>query len=72
MCVCVCVCVCVCPSVCVCVCDSSTGLDNLAHATVTGLPAETLGPADLKEIPEPGEVLPSYTTTSVDFGREVR
>ncbi|XP_040889908.1 extended synaptotagmin-1 isoform X2 [Toxotes jaculatrix] len=47
-----------------------TGLDDLAHATVTGLPAETLGPAELKEIPKPAEVLPPHTSHSKDFGKE--
>uniref|UniRef100_A0A4W6FC62 Extended synaptotagmin-like protein 1b n=1 Tax=Lates calcarifer TaxID=8187 RepID=A0A4W6FC62_LATCA len=65
---CVCVCVCVCVFVFVFVHECSTGLDNLAHATVTGLPAETLGPV---EIPEPAEVLPPHTTPSQDFGKEV-
>ncbi|XP_038551560.1 extended synaptotagmin-1 [Micropterus salmoides] len=44
-----------------------TGLDNLAHATVTGLPADTLKPA---EIPKAGEALPPHTTPSQDFGKE--
>ncbi|XP_022601257.1 extended synaptotagmin-1-like [Seriola dumerili] len=46
------------------------GLDNLAHSTVTGLPAETLGPAEVTEDPEPGELLPPQTTPSRDFGKE--
>lgn len=46
------------------------GLDDLTHATVTGLPAETLGPTELKEIPKAGEVLPPHTKPSQDFGKE--
>ncbi|KAG7215281.1 hypothetical protein INR49_020516 [Caranx melampygus] len=46
------------------------GLDNLAHSTVTGLPAETLGPAEVQEEPEPREVLPPQTTPGQDFGKE--
>ncbi|XP_062271705.1 extended synaptotagmin-1 [Scomber scombrus] len=38
-------------------------VDNLAHATVSGLPAETLQP-------EIGEVLPPHTSPSQDFGTE--
>lgn len=41
---------------------SSISLDHLAQSTVTGLPAETLGPA---------EVLPPQTTPDQDFGSEV-
>ncbi|XP_067443672.1 extended synaptotagmin-1 [Thunnus thynnus] len=40
-----------------------TGVDNLAHATVTGLPAETLKP-------EAGEVLPPHTSPTLHFGTE--
>uniref|UniRef100_UPI0037E780EC extended synaptotagmin-1 isoform X2 n=1 Tax=Semicossyphus pulcher TaxID=241346 RepID=UPI0037E780EC len=47
-----------------------TGLGNLAQATVTGLPADTLGPAEVTEIPKAGEVLPSHTNPSQDFGKE--
>ncbi|XP_051270308.1 extended synaptotagmin-1 isoform X1 [Dicentrarchus labrax] len=47
-----------------------TGLGNLAHATVTGLPADTLGPAEVTEIPKAGEVLPLHATLSRDFGKE--
>lgn len=52
-------------------CECSTGVDNLAHAIVTGLPAETLEPAEVKEIPKAGEVLPPHTSPSQDFGKEV-
>lgn len=38
---------------------------------MTGLPADTLGPAEVQEEPEPGEVLPPQTTPSQDFGKEV-
>ncbi|KAM7401977.1 hypothetical protein PAMP_017254 [Pampus punctatissimus] len=41
-----------------------TGLDSLAHATVTSLPAETLKP-------EAGEVLPPCTSPSQHFGTEI-
>nr|XP_019941983.1 PREDICTED: extended synaptotagmin-1-like [Paralichthys olivaceus] len=40
------------------------GPDSLAFATVTGLPAETLGPA------EPKETHPAHTSPSKDFGEE--
>lgn len=49
----------------------STGLGNLAEATVTGLPAETVGPAEITEIPKAGEALPPHTTPRQDFGKEV-
>ncbi len=48
----------------------SAGLGNLAHATVTGLPADTVGPAQVTET-EAGEVLPPHTSPSQDFGKEV-
>lgn len=51
--------------------ECSAGVDDLAHATVTGRPAKTLGPAELEEIPKAGEVLPSHTTPNLDFGKEV-
>ncbi|XP_044078065.1 extended synaptotagmin-1 [Siniperca chuatsi] len=47
-----------------------TGLGNLAHATVTSLPADTLKPAEVTEIPKAGEVLPPHTTPNQDFGKE--
>lgn len=47
----------------------SSGLDNLAHATVTGLPVDTVGPAEVTEIPK--AVLPPHTDPSQDFGKEV-
>uniref|UniRef100_A0A3B4Z4H5 Extended synaptotagmin-1-like n=1 Tax=Stegastes partitus TaxID=144197 RepID=A0A3B4Z4H5_9TELE len=56
--------------VCVCVCERSTGLDSLVHTTVTGLPTDTLKPAEVTEIPKPREVLPPHTTPSQDFGKE--
>lgn len=49
----------------------STGLGTLAQATVTGLPAETVGPAEVSEIPKAGEVLLPHTTPRQDFGKEV-
>uniref|UniRef100_A0A665X913 Extended synaptotagmin-like protein 1b n=1 Tax=Echeneis naucrates TaxID=173247 RepID=A0A665X913_ECHNA len=55
--------------VCVCVLECSSGLENLVHSTVTGLPAENLRPAD-EEVPEPAEVLPPQTKPSKDFGKE--
>lgn len=47
-----------------------TGPDSLAQATMFGLPAETPRPAELKEIPEPAEVLRPHTSPSTDFGEE--
>ncbi|XP_008305218.1 extended synaptotagmin-1-like isoform X2 [Stegastes partitus] len=47
-----------------------TGLDSLVHTTVTGLPTDTLKPAEVTEIPKPREVLPPHTTPSQDFGKE--
>ncbi|TNN81342.1 Extended synaptotagmin-1 [Liparis tanakae] len=41
-----------------------TGLGNLAQATVTSLPADTLGPAEVTEVLQP------HTTPSQDFGEE--
>lgn len=49
-------------------CWFSSDLSGLAHATVTGLPAETVGPA---EIPQTGEVLPQHTAPGPNFGKEV-
>lgn len=49
----------------------SPGLGNLAHATVTGLPAETVGPAEVTEVPKAGEVLPTHATPCLGFGKEV-
>lgn len=46
----------------------STSLGGLAHATVTGLPAETVGPA---ESTSAAEVLPPHTTLPQGFGKEV-
>ncbi|XP_074532053.1 extended synaptotagmin-1 isoform X2 [Halichoeres trimaculatus] len=50
--------------------SEETGLGSLAGATVTGLPADTLGPAEVTEIPEVGEVLPPHTNPSRDFAKE--
>lgn len=50
------------------VCLFSSNLGDLAHATVTGLPAETVGPA---EVPQAGEVLPQHTAPGLNFGKEV-
>ncbi|XP_029907238.1 extended synaptotagmin-1 isoform X2 [Myripristis murdjan] len=44
-----------------------TAVDNLAHATVTGLPSE---PAELTEELQPGEDLPQHTSPSQDFSSE--
>ncbi|XP_054473264.1 extended synaptotagmin-1 [Anoplopoma fimbria] len=49
---------------------AGTGLGNLVQATVTSLPTDTLGPAEVPETPEAGEVLPPHTTPSQDFGEE--
>ncbi|XP_029286508.1 LOW QUALITY PROTEIN: extended synaptotagmin-1 [Cottoperca gobio] len=43
---------------------AGTGLGNLVHATVTGIPADTLGPAEV------AEDLPAHTSPSQDFGEE--
>ncbi|XP_047438070.1 extended synaptotagmin-1 [Mugil cephalus] len=48
----------------------SAGLDDLAHATVTGLPADTVKPAEITEVPKASQVLPPHTTPSQDFGKE--
>lgn len=45
-----------------------TGLDNLAHATVSSFPADTPGPADVPEIPK--AVLPPHTAPSQHFAKE--
>uniref|UniRef100_A0AAQ5Y5B2 Extended synaptotagmin-like protein 1b n=1 Tax=Amphiprion ocellaris TaxID=80972 RepID=A0AAQ5Y5B2_AMPOC len=44
--------------------------DSLVHTTVTGLPTDTVKPAEVPEIPTPHEVLPPNTTPSLDFGKE--
>ncbi|XP_071059247.1 extended synaptotagmin-1 [Pseudochaenichthys georgianus] len=49
---------------------AGTGLGNLAQATETGIAADTLGPAEVTEIPEAEEDLPPHTSPSQDFGRE--
>lgn len=49
-------------------CWFSSNLGDLAHGTVTGLPAETVGPA---EVPQAGEVLPQRTAPGLNFGKEV-
>ncbi|XP_031701813.1 extended synaptotagmin-1 [Anarrhichthys ocellatus] len=43
---------------------AGTGLGNLAQATVTSLPTDTLGPAEVTEVLQP------HTTPSQDFGEE--
>lgn len=53
------------------VCLLSSDLGNLARATVTGLPAETLGPAEIPDVPAAGEVLPQHTAPGLGFGKEV-
>ncbi|XP_034724939.1 extended synaptotagmin-1 isoform X2 [Etheostoma cragini] len=50
--------------------QTGTGLGNLAQATVTGLPADTLRPPKTTEIPKAGVVLPAKTTPSQHFGKE--
>ncbi|XP_041835987.1 extended synaptotagmin-1 isoform X2 [Melanotaenia boesemani] len=47
-----------------------TGLDDLAHATITGLPTDSTKPAKVTEMPKVGPVLPSHTAPSQDFGKE--
>lgn len=56
---------------CFCLDKCSAGLDSLAHASVIGLPAKTLRPAEHEEIPKAGEVLPPHTTPNPGFGKEV-
>ncbi|KAM6947937.1 extended synaptotagmin-1 [Lycodopsis pacificus] len=43
---------------------AGTGLGNLAQATVTSLPTDTLGPAEVTQVLQP------HTTPSQDFGEE--
>ncbi|XP_041638932.1 extended synaptotagmin-1 [Cheilinus undulatus] len=47
-----------------------TGLGNLAQATVTGLPTDTVGPAEVTEVPKAAEVLPPHTSPSENFAKE--
>nr|XP_040060022.1 extended synaptotagmin-1 [Gasterosteus aculeatus aculeatus] len=49
---------------------TGTGLGNLAQATVTSLPADTVGPADDTEIPNARETLQPHTTPQKHFGEE--
>ncbi|KAK5933821.1 hypothetical protein CgunFtcFv8_014272 [Champsocephalus gunnari] len=49
---------------------AGTGLGNLAQATETGIAADTLGPAEVTEIPKAEEDLAPHTSPSQDFGRE--
>ncbi|KAM8917460.1 uncharacterized protein AB9W97_001955 isoform 1-T1 [Spinachia spinachia] len=49
---------------------TGTGSGNLAPATVTILPADTVGPADVTEIPNAREALQPHTTPQKDFGEE--
>ncbi|XP_037346084.2 extended synaptotagmin-1 [Pungitius pungitius] len=49
---------------------AGTGLGNLAQATVTCLPTDAVGPADLTEIPKARETLQPHTTPQKDFGKE--
>ena len=53
---------------CMLVCEHRTGLGGLAHATITGLPTDTMKPT---EVPKVGPVLPPHTAPSRDFGKEV-
>lgn len=46
-------------------------MDDLAHATVMGLPAEIVGPAEVPDVRAAGEVLPQHTAPGLEFGKEV-
>ncbi|XP_011612041.2 extended synaptotagmin-1 [Takifugu rubripes] len=45
-------------------------MGDLAHATVMGLPAETVGPAEVPDVRAAGEVLPQHTAPGLEFGKE--
>ncbi|KAM7006429.1 extended synaptotagmin-1 [Tautogolabrus adspersus] len=47
-----------------------TGLGNLAQATVTGLPDNAVGPAEVPETPKAEKVLPPNTNPNQDFAKE--
>lgn len=49
----------------------SADMGDLAHATVMGLPAETVGPAEVPDVRAAGEVLPQHTAPGLEFGKEV-
>lgn len=49
----------------------SADMGDLAHATVMGLPAETVGPAEVPDVRTAGEVLPQHTAPGLEFGKEV-
>lgn len=53
------------------VCLLSSDLGDLAHAAVTGLPAETVGPAEIPDVSAAGDVLPQHTAPGPEFGTEV-
>ncbi|TNM89008.1 hypothetical protein fugu_005262 [Takifugu bimaculatus] len=46
-------------------------MGDLAHATVMGLPAETVGPAEVPDVRAAGEVLPQHTAPGLEFGKEL-
>ncbi|XP_068170607.1 extended synaptotagmin-1 [Antennarius striatus] len=47
-----------------------TGLDNLAQATMTGLPVDNLGPETVTKISNAAEVLLPYSSPNQGFGKE--
>lgn len=49
-------------------CQCSASLGGLARATVTGLPAETVGPT---ESANAAEELPPHSSPNQDFAKEV-
>lgn len=49
----------------------SADMGDLARSTVMGLPAETVGPAEVPDVPAAGEVLPQRTAPGLEFGKEV-
>ena len=53
-------------------CGCSTDIGNVTQAIVSGIPAETVGPAEATETLRDVEVLPPQTIPGQAFGKEVR
>lgn len=53
------------------ICECSTGLENLAQATVTSFPTDIVASAEVTEIPKVGPSLPAHTAPGPDFGKQV-
>lgn len=53
-------------------CECSAGLEDLAQATVTSFPTDTVASAEVIEIPKVGPSLPAHTAPGPDFGKQVR